>query len=137
MSVIDSNLRFANALSITNSKLSTVLDGKYLKDLGRGTPLWLNIYLNTVFTTGADTLAVQIVSSSGADPDSGDVFQTIMPARAASAMLTTGLLWRQPLPEGIPYERVALYFVSATTLVAGKIDAFLTLGEDSDTRTTT
>ena len=137
MEVIDSNLRFANELAITTSKVSTVLDGVKLRDFGRGQPVYLNIYLTTAFTTAANGLTIQIISSSGADPNGGDVFMDVMPARLASAMLTTGLLMRVAWPQDVPYERVGLWFLATTALVAGKITAFLSLGAASDVETTT
>ena len=137
MEVIDSNLRFANDLAITNSKVSTILDGEKLRDFGRGQPLYLNIYLTTVFTTAADELTIQLISSSGADPGAADVFMEVMPVRLASAMLTTGLLKRVPWPQDVPYERVGLWFLATTELVAGTITAFLSLGAASDVETTT
>jgi len=136
--LIDSNLRFSKEQAITVSAISAnIIDGKALRDMGRGQPIYLNIYLTTVFTTSANSLTIQLVSSSGADPGANDVFMDVMKARLASAMLSTGLLARMALPEGIPYERLGLYYLATTALVAGKIDAFLTLGEDSDVRTTT
>ena len=137
MEVIDSNLRFALDLAITTSKVSTVLDGENLRDFGRGQPVYLNIYLATVFTTAANSLTVQLISSSGADPGAADVFMDVMPARLASAMLTTGLLMRVAWPQDVPYERVGLWFLATTALVAGKITAYLTLGQASDVKTTT
>ena len=136
--VIDSNLRFSKDQAITASAISSnIIDGKALRDMARGNPIYLNIYLTTVFTTSANGLTIQLVSSSGADPGSSDVFLEVMKARLASAMLTTGLLVRMAMPEGIPYERLGLYYLATTALVAGTITAFLTLGEDSDQRTTT
>ena len=137
MEVIDSNLRFALDLAITTSKVSTVLDGENLRDFGRGQPVYLNIYLTTVFTTAANGLTVQLISSSGADPGASDVFMDVMPARLASAMLTTGLLMRVAWPQDVPYERVGLWFLATTALVAGKITAYLSLGQASDVKTTT
>ena len=137
MEVIDSNLRFALDLAITTSKVSAVLDGENLRDFGRGQPVYLNIYLTTVFTTAANSLTVQLVSSSGADPNGSDVFMDVMPARLASAMLTTGLLMRVAWPQDVPYERVGLWFLATTALVAGKITAYLSLGQASDVKTTT
>ena len=137
MEVIDSNLRFALDLAITDSKVSTVLDGVNLRDFGRGQPVYLNIYLATIFTSAANSLTVQLVSSSGADPNGSDVFMDVMPARLASAMLTTGLLMRVAWPQDVPYERVGLWFLATTALVAGKITAYLSLGQASDVKTTT
>jgi hypothetical protein len=136
--VIDSNTRFSNEQAITVSAISTnIIDGKALRDMARGQPIYLNIYLTTVFTTAANSLTIQLVSSSAADPGASDVFVDVMKARLASAMLTTGLLMRWALPEDIPYQKLGLYFLATTTLVAGKISAFLTIGQDSDARTTT
>jgi hypothetical protein len=138
--IIDSNLRFANALAITTSKVSTVLDGKYITKIGKGTPLYLNIYLNTIFTTTTDSLTIMLIASSGADPNyatsPADKMLEVMPARTAATMLTTGLLARLALPCEIPYERIALWFLATTALASGAIDAFLSLGQDSDTKTT-
>jgi hypothetical protein len=136
--VVDSNLRFSNEQAITVSAISTnIVDGKALRDMGRGQPVYLNVYLTTVFTTSANSLTIQLVSSSAADPGASDVYMDVMKARLASAMLTTGLLLRMALPEDIPYQKLGLYFLATTALVAGKISAFLTLGQDSDARTTT
>jgi hypothetical protein len=142
MEMIDSNLRFASGLAITTSKVSTVLDGKKITDYAKGMPLYLNVYLDTVFTTAANGLTILLINSSGADPaydtSSADKVLEVVPARLASAMLTTGLLARVPLPStGTKYERIALWFLATTALVAGKITAFLSLGQDSDTVTTT
>jgi len=137
MEVIDSNLRFANDLAITDSKVSEVLDGEKLRDFGRGQPVYLNIYLTTVFTSSGNGLTIQIISSSGADPGAADVFMDVMPARLASAMLTPGLLMRVAWPQDVPYERVGLWFLATTALVAGTITAYLTLGAASDVQTTT
>lgn len=136
--VIDSNLRFSNEQAITTSAISTnIIDGKLLRDMGRGEPVYLNVYLTTVFTTAANSLTIQLVSSSAADPGASDVYMDVMKARLASVMLTTGLLLRMALPEDIPYQKLGLYYLATTALVAGKITAFLSLGQDSDVRTTT
>jgi hypothetical protein len=141
MELIDSNLRFASGLAITTSKVSTVLDGKKITDYAKGMPLYLNVYLDTVFTTAANSLTVLLINSSGADPDyvvsAADKVLEVVPARLASVMLTTGLLARVALPSTNKYERIALWFLATTALVAGKITAFLSLGQDSDTVTTT
>ena len=135
---IDSNLRFSNDQAITTSAISTnIIDGKALRDMARGQPIYLNVYLTTVFTTAANSLTIQLVSSSAADPGSADVYMDVMKARLASAMLTTGLLLRMALPNDIPYQKLGLYYLATTALVAGKINAFLTLGQDADARTTT
>jgi hypothetical protein len=138
MELIDSNLRFASGLAITTSKASTVLDGKYITKYAKGVPLYLNIYLDTIFTSAANGLTIHLIASSGADPASAtDKIMEVLPARLASAMLTTGLLQRVALPASLAYERIALWFLATTALAAGAITAFLSLGQDSDTVTTT
>ena len=136
--LVDSNTRFSNEQAITTSAISTnIIDGKALRDMARGQPIYLNVYLTTVFTTSANSLTIQLVSSSAADPGSSDVYMDVMKARLASAMLTTGLLLRMALPNDIPYQKLGLYYLATTALVAGKVNAFLTIGQDSDARTTT
>lgn len=138
MEIRDASLTFSKAQALTASAVSSnILDGNAVKEFARGQPLYLNVYLDTIFSAADDTLAVGLAASSGATPGAGDVFQTIMPARSASTMITTGLLWRQALPQDIPYEQLALYYTVTTTLASGKITAFLSLGQDSDTKTTT
>ena len=137
MEVRDKNLEFANELPITDSQISTVLDGGKLKDFGRGQPVYLNIYLTTAFTSAANSLTIQLVSATGVDPDDGDVFMDVMPARLASVMQTPGLLMRVAWPQDVPGERVGLWFKVSAALAVGKITAFLSLGAASDVQTTT
>jgi hypothetical protein len=136
--VLDNALKFCAAQAITASAISTnILDGKTIRDFGRGNELYLNIYLTAVFTsTVANELSVQIVSSSGADPGSSDVFNTIF-RRSSSLLQQAGLVYRAPWPVGVPYERVGLYFLATTALAAGTITAFLTLGGAEDQVLTT
>lgn len=130
--VLDTNLKFAAAQSITASAVSgTILDAKAIRDFGRGQEVYLNIYVTTAFTSAANNLCVQIISSSGADPTSSDVFNTIF-LRAASLLGNVGCVYRAPWPVGVPYERVALYFLCTTNLAAGAVSAFLTLGGAED-----
>lgn len=136
--ILDTNLLFCNDQAITASAVSTnILDGKAIRDFGRGQEVYLNIYTTTIFTsTVANELSVQIISSSGADPTSSNVFNTIF-RRSSSLLQQTGLTYRAPWPVGVPYERVALYFLATTALAAGKVTAFLTLGGDVDQVLTT
>lgn len=125
----DAKLTFCTDQAITDSAVSgTILDGEDLRDFGKGQEVYLNIFLTTAFTSAANQLSVQIVSSSGASPGASDVFNTIF-VRAASKMQTTGLIYQAPWPKGVPYEQVALYFLATTTLAAGKVTAFLSLGQ--------
>lgn len=136
--VIDSNLYFAKDQAITASAVSTILDGKKITDMGRGNPVYLNIYVTTIFTsTTANQLTIQLISSSGADPGASDVFVPLVGPRSSALLQQTGLIYRAPLPVGIPYERVGLYFLATTALAAGKITAFLSLGGDVDQVLTT
>jgi hypothetical protein len=125
----DKKLFFAEDQAITASAISEdIIDGEALRDIGKGQEVYLNIFLVTAFTSAANQLSVQIVSSSGADPGASDVFNTVF-VRAASAMQTTGLIYQAPWPKGVPYERVGLYFLATTALAEGVVTAFLTLGQ--------
>ena len=131
--ILDTKLSFtAGPLAITTSKVLVVIDAKAVRDFGRGQPMYLNVWLDTIFTSAANGLTLQIISSSGADPGSGDVFNTIFGPRLASAMQVTGYIYQAPWPDGVPYERVSLYALATTALAAGKIDAFFTIGVGND-----
>lgn len=125
----DAKLVFSEDQAITASAISAnILDGEDLRDFGKGQEVYLNIFLTTAFTSAANELSVQIVSSSGASPGSSDVFNTIF-RRAASLMGNAGLLYQAPWPKGVPYERVGLYYLATTALAAGTVTAFLSLGQ--------
>jgi hypothetical protein len=131
--ILDTNLTFSRAVAITTSKASTILDGQSVKNIAKGQPLYLNIYVDTAFTsTVANQLSVQIISSSGADPGASDTFCTVIAARSSSVLQSTGCIWRAAWPMGVPYERIGLYYLATTALAAGYVSAFLTLGEGED-----
>ena len=128
--ILDTSLNFSVGIAITTSKVSTVLDGKTLRDFGRGAPIYLNIYLDTAFTsTTANELTIAIVSSSGADPAVTDHPISVL-QRSSDHLQSTGCIFRGAWPVGVQYERVALAYIATTALAAGYISAYLTLGGD-------
>lgn len=130
--VLDSNMVFSKDQAITVSAISSnTLNGKNIRDFGRGQEVYLNIYLTTAFTSAANALTIQIVSSSGAAPGATPVFMKVF-ERTAALMQSTGLIRRMAWPVGVPYEHVGLYYLATTALEVGTVSAFLTLGQSDD-----
>jgi hypothetical protein len=136
MSIIDTNLVIDWQGAITVSRVSAnILDMQSIRNVAKGQPVYLNIYVDTAFTTDTDTLAILLISSSGATPGATDFVTaggTIMTARAASALLSTGYIYKGALPENIPYERVGLYYTVNAAIAAGYVSAFLTIGQTAE-----
>lgn len=141
--ILDSNLYFLNDVAVTTSKVSSVIDGQKIRNLGRsGKPAILNIYLTQAATSSANQLTILLVASSGATPGATDYAWPyggrILVNIPESAMGTTGtLLYRGALPEKLLYERLALYLLATTALDTPKLTAFLSIGSDVDGETTT
>ncbi len=138
----DPNLTFLDDVAVTTSKVSSVVDFQKSRNMGRGgLPLYLNIYLTQAATSSANQLTVLLVASSGATPGATDYAVAyggrILVNIPESALGTTGLLYRGALPEGIKYERLALYLLATTALDTPKLKAFLSLESDVDGETTT
>jgi hypothetical protein len=138
MGVIDSGLRFSKAQAITASALGTTpLNGKAVKDWGRGGPIYLNVWLDVPFTTSANTLKIDLVSKVGSAPAAGDKVLEVMPARATSALLTVGLLVCIALPQDLPGEFLNVSYTASAALAAGAVTAWLSLGQGVAVKTTT
>lgn len=120
---------FDEAIAVTTSKVgSNVIDLGSITDAAKGSPIYINIWLDTAFTSAANGLTVQLISSTAEAVASTDNTMEIMPAKLASAMGTAGQLWRQALPEGVTGPYVNLYYLATTALAAGKITTFLSIG---------
>lgn len=125
--VTDAKMIFDEAVAVTTSKSSTnVVDLNNITEAAKGQPVYLNVLVDTTFTSAANGLTITLCASSGATPASGDKVLEIVPATLAS-VLTKGKLYRQALPEDIPYEQLNLYYLATTALAAGKITCFLSI----------
>ena len=127
--VTDKKLTFDKAVAITNSKVGgNVLNLGAIKDLAKGRPIYLNIYLQTAFTSAANGLTVKLISSTAEAVAAANNPVEILPATLASAMGTPGKLKKVALPEDIPGKYINVYYLATTALAAGKVTTFLTIG---------
>ncbi len=110
-------------------------------EMGQGEPLWLNIQVAEAFTSGgSSTLVVDLMRETDTDIDASST--TIYETGAIDiAALTLGAwILRMPLPVNVDEDRYIglLYTIGATTLTAGKVNAWLDHGPQSsyDTQVT-
>lgn len=129
--ITDAKLYFdTGATAITTDRVTSILDVGDIEDMGKtGSPLYINVFLATAFSSDTECQSVVLVASSGADPGTSDVVMTLIPLTAASALKPAKLLGRFPLPmerlKGMT--EVALAYVGNGTTAAGKIKAFISL----------
>ena len=125
----DAILILSENQAITDTAASTneIDFGAASLDIGQGNPIYLELWLDTGFTTSANTLTVTLEDS----PD-GTTYtsrMTILAATATSSLLTAdvGLLRKFSLPNDLA-RYIRLYYTVSTTLATGKVNAFLTIG---------
>ncbi len=134
MAVTDKALIFSKAQAITSDAMSeNVVDLKVVRDIARGQPIYLNIYVDTAFSVDTETIDIAIANSS-ATPAKTDAKVTYGPyATTAGVLGKKGLLLRTALPQRILTQRyVSISYVATTAVAGGKISTYLTIGEDSD-----
>lgn len=126
----DVKLIFSDNQAITESDNSedTIDLGATGLDIGQGNPIYLEIWLDTAFDTSSDTLTITLRDGTTVGAISNTVM-TVLPAIATSSLLAAdvGLLVKFSLPEGLN-RHLDLYYAVSSTLVSGKINAFLTIG---------
>jgi hypothetical protein len=127
--ITDKMVIFDEAIAVTTSKVgSNVIDLGSIGDVGEGQQVFLNIWLDTAFTSAANGLTISLISSTAEAVGAADNAIEILPATLASAMGTAGQLKKVALPEDIVGNYVNLYYLATTALAAGKISTFLTIG---------
>ena len=127
--VTDKKLIFDEAVAVTTSKVGAQVQNlNSISDVAKGQPVYLNIWLNTAFTSAANGLTIKLVSSTAEAVGATDNAIEILPATLASAMGTAGKLKKVALPEDITGKYLNLYYLATTALAVGKITTFLTIG---------
>jgi len=127
--VRDKILFFDDAIAVTTSRVgSNVINLANIQDVAKGQPVFMNVLVTTAFSSATDQLTVTLIASSGAAPGSSDKVLELVPAKAASALTAGASLFRGPLPEGIPYKQINVYYLATTALATGKISSFLSIG---------
>ena len=103
--ITDAKLYFdgPTAQAITTSKLSAnTLDLEEIKDLGRGSPIYINCYINQAFTSSANAITINLVASSGANPANTDKVLELKGVTSESSLGSTGKLFQDGLAGGHP-----------------------------------
>ena len=125
--ILDKYMILSDGQAITTSAASdNEIDfGAASHDVDQGTPIYLEVWLDTAFDTSENTLTITLKDS----PD-GTTYtdrMTILEATATSSLLTAGLLRKFSLPNDLA-RYIELYYTCSTTLSSGVINAFLTIG---------
>ena len=115
------------AITATAASTNEIDFGAASLDIGQGTPIYLELWLDTAFDTSANTLTVTLKDS----PD-GTTYtdrMTILQATATSSLLAAnvGLLRKFSLPNNLA-RYIELYYTVSAGFTSGKVNAFLTIG---------
>ena len=123
----DAKLIFDDCVAVADDRLSTnVLNTGAVEEFGRGSQLFIEIWLKTAFTSTANTLEISLISDD-TTPTDADKVMVVLPALPTSAMQTPGLLAKVPIPSKGMKSLTALYYDVSATLADGEITAHLTL----------
>jgi hypothetical protein len=126
MGLRDAKLIFCDAVAVTTDAVTSDLNLGDIDEPGAGHQLFVNIYLDTAFSSDTETLQIDLITSSGV-PTAGNVLMTLLPATAVSALGTAGLLVKTALPsEGLEQYIGLSLVVDDAAIADGKITAFLT-----------
>lgn len=123
--LLDQKLIFSETQEVTDSAASTkVLDFKSITKVGRGTPLFLNVYSDGEFTSGTEDLIIRVMSGSTSPGENNKLEQVVSTEDLSEA----GLIAKFALPAESLEEFVSLYYYAESALTAGgHLSAFLTL----------
>lgn len=143
MAILDSKWVFSDAQTLAGisgsncSNSTNVIDmGDATQQMGRGTPLWLNIVVNTGFTGAAASTLVAALnhSADGTTWASKLIFASI----TASAAATAGVVVAQvALPQESLNRYLQLSYLRALGLSSGKVDAWIGLDTPRTPQTST
>lgn len=127
--IMDAKLLFSEAQVLTNTDATStnVLNLANIAEVGEGTQLFVNLILDTAFSSAADVISCNLVTSTGEAVTSTDKLLTILPATATSALQTLGEVAKVPVPSKGVEQYLALSFLVPVAVEDGKFTAFLTL----------
>jgi hypothetical protein len=126
----DYQLVFDEAQAVTTSKVSSVIDFEEIDEPGRGQPLYINIYVDTAFSSDTETIAIDLITSTASSPAAGDEVMRIMEPTAVdsvSGLHEPGLVAKVPLPSTGLKRYVALSYVAPTAVASGKFTSYLSI----------
>lgn len=128
----DAYLYFSDNQVVNTDELSTILDLGDIEEAGRGSQLFIEIWVTDAYSAASfSKITIDLVTSSGADPDSTDILAKLVHEASGDtggALTATGLLAKIPLPSTGLLDHVGLsYTVGTVDPSNGAISAFLTL----------
>lgn len=139
MAITDDKLYFSKVQALTVSEVSDYyLDVKDIAEFGKGSQLYINIDVCTAFTSTAaasnSPLDIYLCTSSGAPISTYRImavsinYLNAKGAANAGPLATVGKKVKVPLPSIGLSDHVGLHYQEITALVAGAVNAYLTLG---------
>lgn len=127
--ILDKYMILSDGQAITTTAASDneVDFGAASHDVDQGTPIYVEVWLDTAFDTSENTLTIALQDST--DGSNYTTRMTILEATATSSLLAAnvGLLRKISLPNDLA-RYIRLYYTCSTTLASGVINAFLTIG---------
>jgi hypothetical protein len=96
-------------------------------DIGPGTPIFVDVFLNTAFGATAANLTIELehAADDGGSPDTWTDKMILLPATEADT-ISVGRIVRVPLPTDM-WRYIRLYFTVSATLADGIVVAGLNL----------
>lgn len=139
MAILDDKLYFSKEQAIT-AKTDTVsdyyLDVKKIKEIGKGSPLYVNIDVCSAFYSAANkTMDIYLCTHTGAPTSAHRVAAIALNKLVAGAvsgnqvtLSTVGKKIKVPLPALGLKSHIGLVYQLSSTMSSGNINAYLSLG---------
>lgn len=125
--VTDKALQIEPATAVTAARVGTtpINISKYTQP-GKGTPVYIEIRVDTAFSSDTDLLGVDLINSDAA-PDATDIVMVLIPPTATSAAPWNAPCTRRfALPsQGLPYDYLNISYVVPVGVTVGKVEATL------------
>ena len=135
MAITDDKLYFSKVQTITVSAVSDYyLDVKKIKEVGKGSQLYINIDVCTAFTLKSSGTLNIYLNTTTKEPTSAHRVSAIsindLEAYVVGArkLVTVGKKVKVPLPSVGLKSHINLTYQIGSALVAGAVNAYLTLG---------
>ena len=120
---------FEEAKAVTVARITDYLDLGSLTEAGRGSPKFINVYVDTAFSSDTETIQIDLITSSGVPTAGYSMMTVLMPTAvdSISGLHQAGRIAKVPLPSEGLERYVALSYVVPTEVATGKFTAFLSL----------
>ncbi len=138
MSILDDKLYFSKVRALTVDEVSDYyLDVKKIKEIGKGSPIYINVDVCTAFTsTNYGVLDIWLCTTTKAPTSvhriseiSASDLNAVGLAATKGRLRTVGKKVKVPLPSMNLKSHISLHYeVTGSGLVSGAVNAYLTLG---------